>query len=291
MKKEKLLDGEKVDKYVRKLQLVELDILKEVDKLCKKNDIKYFLCGGTLLGAIRHGGFIPWDDDIDIAMTRDNYQKFVKVCQKELNEKYFLDCYETNKKFCLPYAKVKLKNTLYVENKNQDFYDEKSCIWIDIFPLDAVEKPLSKGHYFRYKMFNYLTTLITIKNGSNYYQNSVIKKKIYHAILLLVPMKLLIFIYHKIVGKYDLNKTKYLSSFATVYTIEKETYETNKLFPYSEIEFEGIKFMGIKGYDYYLSKMYKDYMQLPPKEKRVNHKPYIVRFPDGEELHFDNQNK
>ena len=101
-----------MEKYVKKLQLAELQILKEIDKICQDNNIEYYLCGGTLLGAIRHKGFSPWDDDIDIAMTRKNYCKFLKICQEKLPNEYFLDCYETNKKYYFPYAKVKMKNTL-----------------------------------------------------------------------------------------------------------------------------------------------------------------------------------
>ena len=280
-----------MEKYVRKLQLIELEILKEVDKICKKNNIDYFLCGGTLLGAIRHKGFIPWDDDIDIAMTRKNYHKFIKVCQEQLDDKYFLDCYEANKKCCFSYAKVKMKGTLYVEQKNHDFYDDKSGIWIDIFPLDGCKYPMDKMHRFQYKIYGYITTLITIKNGSNYYQNSKVKKKIYGTILKIVPMKFMVWLLNKIICHYDEDKVDYLTAFSTVYNLEKDTFEKKKLLPYSKVAFEDKQFSGLKNYDYYLSKMYGDYMQLPPKEKRVNHSPYIVKFPDGEELKFELDNQ
>lgn len=79
---------------LREVQLVQLDILNEVDKICKNNNIKYFLIGGTLLGAVRHGGFIPWDDDLDIAMFREDYNKFLNVCKKELDDAYFSTEYE-----------------------------------------------------------------------------------------------------------------------------------------------------------------------------------------------------
>ncbi len=278
-----------MDAYVRKLQLIELDILKEVDRICRKNDIKYFLCGGTLIGAIRHKGFVPWDDDIDMLMTRDNYNKFIKACKNDLGDKYFIDCYQTNKKCTFPYIKIKEKGTLYVETKNQDCYDDNSSIWIDVFPLDAVKKPLGKFQLFQYKMYNYITTLITIKNGSNYYQNSKIKKKIYGFILKFVPFRLMVFTLNKVITHYKLDKVDYCTSFCSSYGIFKETYEKDKLFPYNELEFEDCKFMGISGYDYFLGKIYGDYMKLPPKEKKVNHKPYLIKFPDGEVLDFSKE--
>lgn len=275
-----------MEKYVRKVQLVELEILEEIDRICKKNNIEYFLCGGTLLGAIRHNGFIPWDDDIDIAMTRKNYNKFTRACLKDLNDKYFIDNYKVNKKCWISYTKIKKKGTLFVETKYADCYDDTNCIWVDIFPLDGIKNRMSKFQLWQKCAFDRLYTLITIKNGSNYYQNSKIKKLIYKIILTLVPVKFLIFLLEKIIGFYDEDKVKYLCSFSTIYGIEKETFDKEKLFPYNDVLFENKKFMGISGYDYYLKMMYGNYMKLPPVEKRVNHAPYLIKFDDGEVLDF-----
>lgn len=276
-----------MDKYVKKLQLVELEILEEIDRICKNNNIDYFISGGTLLGAIRHKGFIPWDDDIDIAMTRKNYNKFTDACLRELDSKYIIDNYRTNKKCCLSYTKIKKKNTMFVERKNKDNYSKNDCIWVDVFPLDGVKKKMSKFHKCQKKIFDYLYTLITIKNGSNYYQNSVVKKKIYGFILKVVPVGFMVFLLERVIGFYDEDKVRYLCSFSTVYDIEKDTFDKNKLFPYKKIFFEKKEVMGIEGFDYYLSQMYGNYMKLPPKEKRVNHRPYLIEFEDGKKLYFD----
>lgn len=280
-----------MDKYVRKLQLVELEILEEIDRICKKNNIDYSICGGTLLGAIRHKGFIPWDDDIDIMMTRKNYNKFTDACLRELDNKYIIDNYRTNKKCCFPFTKIKKKGTLYVESRDYNTYDENSGIWVDIFPLDGVKEPMSNFQKKQRRIWKYITTLITIKNGSNYYKNSKIKKKIYGTILKLVPIRFMHFTLEKILTFYSEDKVNYLCSFSTVYNIEKDTFDKRKLLPYKKIIFEKKEFMGIEGYDYYLSKMYGDYMKLPPKEKRVNHSPYMIKFEDGEILKFELDNK
>lgn len=275
-----------MEKYLRKLQLVELDILKEVDRICRANNIDYFICNGSLIGAIRHKGFIPWDDDIDIAMTRKNYEKFLKVCPQCLSDNYFLDCYQTNKKYCLSFAKVKRKGTLFVETKNASTYTVKDAIWMDVFPLDGCKKPLSKGHRFQYKMYSYITTLITIKNGSSFYQNSATKKKIYGAILKIVPMNFMVWLLNTFIAHYDEEKVAYLTSFSTIYGIDKETFEKDIVTKYQSVEFEKGKYSGLKNYDKYLTQIYGDYMKLPPKEKRTNHTPYLIKFEDGEEIRF-----
>ena len=105
------------DKTLRKLQLTELDILIEIDKICKENNIQYFLIGGTLLGAVRHKGFIPWDDDIDVGMIRSDYEKFIDLCLNKnvLGEKYFLHCNESDENYFIPFVKVKKNNTTFAE--------------------------------------------------------------------------------------------------------------------------------------------------------------------------------
>jgi lipopolysaccharide cholinephosphotransferase len=116
--------SETEDKNNRKVQLIELEILLEVDRICRKNDIKYQLSGGTLLGAVRHQGFIPWDDDIDIIMLRNDYNKFIALCKIELNNSYFLQIPETDDKTPSLYAKIRKNNTAYIsyEYRNINYH-------------------------------------------------------------------------------------------------------------------------------------------------------------------------
>ena len=103
------------DKQLRQLQLIELEMLLEVDRICRKNQINYTITGGTLLGAVRHKGFIPWDDDADVALLRDEYERFCDACEKDLDkEKFFLQNWETDKNFNSGYAKLRRNNTHYV---------------------------------------------------------------------------------------------------------------------------------------------------------------------------------
>ena len=122
---------------------VLLEMLKDIDKICQKYDIPYFMMGGSALGAVRHNGFIPWDDDADIAMLYEDYVRFVEVCKKEFpNEKYYFQCFETHKEYnvLIPAMKIRKKGT-YVKEKN--FLLENKCkdgdgLFIDVFVVDSI---------------------------------------------------------------------------------------------------------------------------------------------------------
>lgn len=133
---------------LRRMQLIQLELLQEVDRICTKHHISYSVEGGTLLGAVRHGGFIPWDDDVDIAMVRSEYRKFCKVCKKELDsEKYFFQNHDTDPEYRWGYAKV-LKNGTSFVRYGQEHLKMRRGVYVEIFPMDGIpEGPIEKKFY------------------------------------------------------------------------------------------------------------------------------------------------
>ena len=121
---------------MNELQKCQLEILKEFIRICKDNNLQYYLVGGTCLGAVRHKGFIPWDDDIDVAMPRDDYDKFITL-QDQMKKPYFIQTYKSDKNYIYNFAKVRDSSTTFVEN----FFacsQMNHGVWIDVFPLDGM---------------------------------------------------------------------------------------------------------------------------------------------------------
>ena len=144
------------NKTLKKLHEVGLEILLEIDRVCKKYDIPYFLCGGTLLGSIRHKGFIPWDDDIDIGMLRNDYEKFEECYIKEHSKKYYLHSIKTDEDYWLSFIKIQKNNTT-INEKFIEKLDTHKGIFVDIFPFDKVP---DKGFTKRLKLRSFFIKLI-----------------------------------------------------------------------------------------------------------------------------------
>ena len=257
-------------KLLRKIQLIQLEIMKQVDTICKKHNIKYFLCGGTALGAVRHNGFIPWDDDLDIALPRDQYNRLLNVLKTELPEQYWLQSYATDEHYWQPFAKIRKVGTVYKE-KGMEKLDDTACgVWIDIFPFDYAGK---KGT-FRLKWKGYWVKLIsfTLRAREFHLKNSSFSRRYVPAILLLrcFPSSVLKKMQEKIMCG-DTEKAMNFVCFAGAYGIKKETYPLVWFEELIDIPFEDAMLSIPKGYDNYLKQLYGDYMQLPPVDKRKGH--------------------
>ena len=256
---------------LRKVQLLELKVLKEIKRVCKKHDIKYFLTGGTLIGAARHKGFVPWDDDIDIAMMRTEYDRFLEIAPRELGPEYTLNCIQHDKKLGIFLSKVVLKGTNY-RSVQQPATIGDCGFWVDVIPYDHVyDNQFLATLYFRF--LNFLLVLYAKKNG---YRNGLTPLRRFVANM----MKICFFwvpkewLWKRLVNyPYKLNKknTGKRCYLAGRYGAPHEFRDAYLFGEYTEIPFEDDNFMVLKRYKQFLSDHFGDYMTLPPVEQRVTH--------------------
>lgn len=273
------------ERIIKKIHNTEIEILNEIDRICKENEIRYFLIGGTLLGAVRHKGFIPWDDDLDIAMPREDYDKFTKIANKELSEKYIFDSIKNNKLYWLPFAKIRIKNTI-LEEKVMKSYKGNKGIWVDIFPLDNAKNQVSLVQTLKYKGIVILRYIISQK--MDILENKTILKKVINKLSKIFPIYFLTGLVEKIMMSNFNKKSDYFINYGSQYGIKKQTHLKSKYLPAIDIEFEGKMYKAPNDCNYVLTKIYGDnYMQLPPVEKRVTHNPIRIKFEDGEEIKFE----
>lgn len=268
------------DFELRKLQLVQKEILDEVVRICDNNNIKYYLSFGTLLGAVRHKGFIPWDDDLDISMPREDYDKFCKIAKENLSEKYSFIDYNIEKYYGLCFAKVIKNNTTLLENNANP--KVKNGIYIDIFPIDKVGKNVNlySEDLFKYKR------LLLAKCKYNVATN--VKSNFIYKILWLQSLfyskKKIINNIEKLIKNISEGQCNYCYEI-TGSAVKKKIKKYNCLSNFVEsidIEFEGDLYKAPKNYNEILKVEYGDYMKLPPIEEREN-RHNIIKLSFGEE--------
>ena len=270
--------------YLTKLKKAELEILDYIIKICDENNLTYFMIGGTLLGAVRHKGYIPWDDDIDIAMPRKDYDIFIK--KFKANEKFILDCNEYNPSYWLPFAKVRNVKTIYRE-KAQENYQGEEGIWVDIFPLDNSNKENSFILMLRAKLVFFFRSAIGVKAKIDLAKKTKVKDFIIKLFSLL-PFKLLLFFQTFIMKCNKNEKSLYFINFGSQYGYKKQTHLKDKFYPPRKITFQNRQLNAPNDYDFVLKKIYgENYMKLPPVEKRITHSPSFIQFEDGEEFNFN----
>lgn len=245
-------------KTLRKAQRIMLEMLVEFDAICEKHNLQYWLDSGTLLGAVRHKGFIPWDDDIDISMPVEDYHKFQELAEEELSDAIFFQTMQTDPKFKFDYMKLRSNKASIVEFHEADQeVGYHQGVFVDIFPMLTL--PNTAFHH-------------------NYYQESFKLIRATSAVSLHTPQG----------NDHPLSRQKLQESLALMHQgWEKEAtkviysgkmpdvatwFDIAEVFPLERIEFEGFKFYAPKNPHHYLSENYTfDYMELPPEEKRMIH--------------------
>lgn len=261
---------------LKELQLVELDILKEFIRVCNELNLRYFLDSGTLLGCIRHKGFIPWDDDIDVAMPRPDYEKFIEIADNQLPKHLFLSTYRLGKDHITLSSMIVNKNKEFTLNNANKVI--KTGAWIDVLAIDgAPKKGLRRKIFFlKFKwrrticQLSHFAEVVNVNKQRPWYERMVIRfAKITHIQKLINPVKAGRK-FHKLLSKIPFDEAEEVATFqgddGLEGIVKKEVYGDGSLY-----NFEDIEVRGPKDFDTYLKCYYPDYMTPPAQEFRNKH--------------------
>lgn len=274
---------------MNELQLIEFNLLKSFIRVCEKYNLKYFLIGGTALGAVRHQGFIPWDDDIDVGMPREDYDRFLEVAEEEVSkDDIFLQTYKTDPNYIYNFAKLRKNGTTYVESLYK-YTNMHHGVWIDIFPLDGMSKK-EKPSLLKMKLRLLRIWLHTWASYGRCGTRKISKKQPVKDFFSNILFGLIIFLFD-LTNKQPVKKDKILRKImykdATYVANVQGAWFDKEIVPKKyfgegiHAKFEGIDVIIPTMYHEFLTHIYGDYMKLPPVEKRIaKHKT------DGYDLHM-----
>lgn len=273
-----------VELAVEELRAVQLRLLTLFNQICAENDFRYSLGGGSLLGAVRHKGYIPWDDDIDIMMPRPDYNQFIQFCLA--NEVPFgLECFETDPMYVDLSAKVFDLDT-WIEDNAAYIQNDKLGVNIDVFPVDGLGDSYKEAQK-AFRKTSFKRNLLVAAQWKKF-QKSQTHAWYYE------PFRFMLYLLGKCVNKQklfekilktyadiDFDRVKYVAAVGGSYR-EKEIMPREIFDRFIDLPFEGREFKAIADYDTYLSGIYGDYMQLPSEEKRKSHHTFTAYYKEQE---------
>lgn len=280
------------DRTLKKVQQLELGIFKEFIQICEENHLTYFVYGGTQIGVLRHSGFIPWDDDIDVILPRADYEKFLEIANRTLSDRYNIINAENYKNCPLVTTWLSLKDTVFVQESMQDVKNIPFGIFLDIYPFDNAhdDEKLMRKQARTAWFWGKLLILRCIPKP--YVNTTKGKRAVIHIVTGCIHYMMRIFrisskyLYQKSKAastKYNDIETKRMGYFCDT-KYDTSLYDKDEIYPLTDKKFEDIYVKFPHNPHNNLTAMYGDYMQLPPVEKRKNHYPFRLDFgPYGEE--------
>lgn len=255
----------------KEMQQQEFKILCEFDRICRKYKLTYFLTAGTLLGAIRHEGFIPWDDDIDVAMPLKDYKRFAQIAQRELSKEYFFQNWKTEKNYPFHFAKIRKNGT-----RDQDIFLQKleihHGIYIDLFPLETCPK----NEWFAKLLFKTVAftsyALLAKSDQTFVYRYRKKYERLLFAWMKRMPRTWILFLRESIISLFDVFCSKErLCTSSGRHGYPRESYQSEWFSETVFVLFEGKTFPAPKGWDALLTNMYGAYWILSPEKERKGH--------------------
>ena len=265
-----------MEQELRKLQLMQLDIFKKIDAFCREHQIHYSLYAGSLLGAVRHRGFIPWDDDLDIFMIRHEYNRFIRLWIKEAPKGYVIQNKELESSFTQSFTKIRKDHTtfLHFEEERGKYH---TGIFVDVFPIDRIPTCiLQRTVFYLDCMFYQLYTREFIPPSSGYIVE-LITRILLEKSSKTRREKMRKWHFGRIV-RYDHDRTLPLVCIEMRKTL-KQHLPSNLMHSYIDLPFEDMMAMCIRDWDTYLTVKFGNYMQLPPEEERGwRHHPIVLDF-------------
>jgi lipopolysaccharide cholinephosphotransferase len=261
---------------LQKIHHHHMSALLEVDRICRVHKLHYFITGGTLLGAVRHGGFIPWDDDLDIGMVRWDYEQFLAIAPGALDDKFFLQTYRSDEGYFQPFAKLRVNHTLFMEEAGTTMKTHQG-VFIDLFPIDTVPgSKLMRRFHSQLTSFLKLAAVARSDYNLNAKENTNGGALYKMAKLVTKPFRLATIVNwcNRAMMLFQNGKSGLLVNITGAYGYERETFPAEWLAPYIDVPFEGHPIMTMNKWHDYLTKIYGDYMTPPPPEKRkTGHEP------------------
>ena len=269
------------DKVLRQLQLTMLETLRVFDDFCRKHDIKYSLYAGSLLGAVRHKGFIPWDDDLDVCMARSEYDRFIALWEQEPPEGYILQNKENTPAYWQSFSKIRKDHTTFLQEE-REAGKYHTGVFLDVFPLDRIpngelSRLVYKWHCMKYQL---LTREFVPPKG-----NAIVRMGS-AVILACVPKRCREKVRQNTLKKITRYNDQHDMEIAAIETMAslRKPFAPDMLDSYVDLPFEDGQYMCFAGWDDHLRRKFGDYMQLPPEAERAwRHHPIIIDFENNYE--------
>lgn len=262
---------------VSELKSIELEMLKFIDEVCKREGLRYFLCGGTLLGAVRHQGFIPWDDDIDIFMPRIDYEKLIDLTK---NSKVYRLLSEVDEGYYYNFAKLVDTRTTMTEEECEPI--KNFGVYIDVFPLDGMpNNETERMRHFK-ELDKRRRRITSFSKGKPHFRKNLLA--LFYSWFYYITNKVTDVMteqkkYINIAKQYAYDDSVYVYATGGAYK-KRDIFPRAWLSTGTELTFEGVKFQVPTEYDKYLKQVYGSYMELPPVEKRVSHHHFVAHYVD-----------